>query len=358
MTVAPSFSSPASAAPLRVVQWATGNIGAYALRQVIAHPRLALQGVFAYGKDKIGRDAGDLCGLPATGVKATGDIADIVALKPDCVLYMPLATNLDEICTLLQAGVNVVTTRTDFHNPRLLAPQSRARIEAACERGGASLHSAGVSPGFITETMPLALATLQRRLDLLHIDEFANLSRRDSPDMLFGVMGFGEPPGPFDQGRLAYIQAAFAPSLQLVAEALSIPIERVEAHGELALAREDVAIAAGRIKAGSVAAQRVSVTLHAKTGAALAFRANWFCTDRIDADWPLLDTGWRIQIDGDAPLSIDMKFAVPLERMAEASPAFTANRAINAIASVCAAAPGIRTALDLPYPISPLIGPP
>ena len=43
----------------------------------------------------------------------------------------------------------------------------RERIEAACAKGNSSLYSTGSSPGFITEALPLALLSLQRRLDRL-----------------------------------------------------------------------------------------------------------------------------------------------------------------------------------------------
>ena len=82
---------------VRVVQWATGNIGTKSLRAVIEHPRLELVGLFVYSDDKVGRDAGELCGLPATGVAATRDIDDIVALEPDCVLYMPRQCDVDDV---------------------------------------------------------------------------------------------------------------------------------------------------------------------------------------------------------------------------------------------------------------------
>jgi 4-hydroxy-tetrahydrodipicolinate reductase len=35
--------------------------------------------------------------------------------------------------------------------------------------------------------------------------------------------------------------------------------------------------------------------------------------------------------------------------MAATTPAYTANRAVNAVAAVCAAVPGLRTTLDLPH---------
>src|SRR6516225_7641550 len=161
--------------PYRVVQWATGNIGARALRHVIEHPELTLAGVYAHTPGKAGKDAGELCGLGPTGIVATGAV--------------------------------------------------RERIEAACERGGTSIHSTGSSPGFITEALPLVLTSIQRRLDGLTISEFADLSQRDSPQMLFDVIGFGKPLEQFDARRLSYGRVSFGPSLQLVADALGVPLD-------------------------------------------------------------------------------------------------------------------------------------
>ncbi|HMO69243.1 MAG TPA: dihydrodipicolinate reductase, partial [Novosphingobium sp.] len=72
----------------RVIQWATGNVGSRALQRVIEHPRLDLVGLWVSSADKVGRDAGALCGLADTGVKATNDAAALIAMEADCVLYM------------------------------------------------------------------------------------------------------------------------------------------------------------------------------------------------------------------------------------------------------------------------------
>lgn len=50
----------------RVVLWGPGHIGEPALRAVIRHPGLELVGLVVFSETKAGRDAGDLCGLPAT----------------------------------------------------------------------------------------------------------------------------------------------------------------------------------------------------------------------------------------------------------------------------------------------------
>jgi 4-hydroxy-tetrahydrodipicolinate reductase len=55
-----------------------------------------------------------------------------------------------------------------------------------------------------------------------------------------------------------------------------------------------------------------------------------------------------VSVDGDAPLEVTLRMPIPLDRMADVSPAYTANRAVNAVPYVCAAAAGIVTTLDLP----------
>jgi hypothetical protein len=349
----------ATLTPLRVVQWATGNIGARSLRGIVEHPRLSLAGVYVYDSEKKGRDAGDLCGTGTTGVLATCDIEEVLELDADCVLYMPRACDFDDVCRLLAAGANVVTTRGEFHRPAHLDPATRGRVEAACAEGQTSIHSTGSSPGFITEAVPLVLSSIQRRLDRLVIDEFADLSQRNSPELLFEIMGFGKEPATFDARRFAFGRDSFGPSLELVAETMAMPLDAVESSGEIAVAAKDIEIAAGPLPAGSVAAQRMVVNGLRDGRPALTFRAPWYCTTDLDPAWTLGDTGWHISVDGDAPLEVDLRFAVPLERMAAVSPGFTANRAVNAVPVVCAAPPGIRTSVELPHIVAhlgPVIG--
>jgi hypothetical protein len=338
----------------RVVQWATGNIGARSLRGVIEHPALTLAGLYVYSAEKAGRDAGELIGLAPTGVTATRDVAEIVALAPDCVLYMPQSCDVDDVCRLLEAGANVVTTRGEFHHPASMDPAVRQRIEAACQRGNTSIHSTGSSPGFISEAVPLVLSSIQRRLESMTIEEYADLSQRDSPTLLFELMGYGADPASFDPRRWSHGAQSFGPSLRLVAEALGLPLDAVEATGEVATARATTKIAAGTIEAGTVAGQRMRVQGLRGGRPFLNFVATWYCTADLQPAWDLHPTGWRISVQGDAPLDIEMRFSVPLETMGDWTPGYTANRAVNAVPVVCAADPGIRTAVDLPQIIGTL----
>jgi 4-hydroxy-tetrahydrodipicolinate reductase len=134
----------------------------------------------------------------------------------------------------------------------------------------------------------------------------------------------------------------------VVADALSLPLDDVVATGQVAVARNATDIAAGRIEAGTIAAQRLEVTGMRGGRPLLSFSANWYLTPEVDPAWDLRVTGWHVLVEGDTPLDVDIHFPVPPEQWAATSPGLTAHRPVNAIPYVCAAAPGIRTSTELP----------
>ncbi len=127
-------AGPASK-PFRVVQWTTGNVGRRSVIAIVANPNLELVGCYAWSSDKVGRDAGELCGTEPTGVLATDDVDALLALGPDCVVYNPKWPGVDELVRILEAGINVVTTAAFITGDALGA--DRARIVDACRAGGA-----------------------------------------------------------------------------------------------------------------------------------------------------------------------------------------------------------------------------
>ena len=113
-------------------------------------------------------------------------------------------------------------------------------------------------------------------------------------------------------------------------------------------------IAAGILPPNSVAAQRITISGIRAGRALLKFRATWYCTAELEPAWDVRDTGWHISVGGDAPLEVSLHMPIPLDRMAEVSPAYTANLAVNAVPYVCGAAPGIHSTLDLPQVMATL----
>jgi 2,4-diaminopentanoate dehydrogenase len=353
-----------AASRYRVIQWATGNTGQRALREVIRHSDLDLVGVLVYDDAKHGVDAGDLCGEGATGVLATTDRDAILSVDADCCIYMPRATGrgqtragltedelVADVVALLEQGTNIVTTTSDlFARGVRFSDENRRRVEDACARGNSSAWASGSDPGFITETVPMALLSVQRHVDLIEIEEFGDLSRRPSAHMVMEQMRFGKPLDEFDPDRRKnHLFGEYQPPLSVLADVAGFAIDEWTAEGGVAAAKEDLQIVAGEIKAGTAAAQRIIVTGHSGGVDRVRFIQYGFVSRDVEPDWGLQPTGWRIRIHGDAPIDLTMPFPVPLDDLASVVPAFNANGPVNAIPYVCAAAPGLLTTEDLPH---------
>ena len=341
----------------RVAQWGTGFSGKVALQALIGHPDFDLVGVKVYSDAKAGRDAGELCGLGPTGVIVTKNIDDIIAAKPDCVVYMPARYDLDDVCRLLESGINISTLLENFHDPESLDREVRQRIEAACQRGGASIYSAGPSPGFITESVPLVLTSMQRRLDRLRIEEFADMSDRgDSPEM-FALLGFGGEPAAELVSRLEQLTALhFGASLRQLATAVSLPLDDVTSTATVATAKSPVQIGGRTFEAGTVAAWRIEVSGIRHGKPLLQMVPTWWITRDLEPAWdiPFERQGWRVRVDGDVPLDVTLQFTWPTEEERARSANGNVNRPVNAVPYVCQAPPGILSTFTLPQIIPTL----
>jgi 4-hydroxy-tetrahydrodipicolinate reductase len=335
----------------RVAQWGTGNVGLYALRTIIEHPRFDLAGVRVYSDAKVGKDAGELCGLPPTGVIATRDIEDIIAARPDCVVYMADHAEIDVICRLLESGINIATARMEFNHRETLAPDIRQRIEAACAEGRTSIYGSGSTPGWFTEVMPLALSAMERRFDCITLTDYADMASRNSPDMLFKVLPFGSDPAVVQANAAQGTATSSPPTISMVAAALGLPVDDVRTTREFAVARETFTIPAGTIEKGTIAAMQMSI--EGVRGNRTVIRRNsiWYLTRDIEPAWELRNTGLHYRVEGDLPLDVMITIPVSEAEYPKVSPALTANPVVNAVPYVCAAAPGILQTDELPLVI-------
>jgi hypothetical protein len=354
------MSETAKALPLpvrsktyRLAQWATGRIGAVSLKAILSSPQFKLVGVYVHSAEKEGQDAGDLCGMPATGVKATRDIEKIIVAKPDCIVANMEGPCGEDVCRFLEAGINIVTSRVDYLDPDRMDQDLRKRVEAACAKGGASIHSGGSSPGFSSEALPMVMLSMSRRVDSITIDEFADIPASCPDYQTVDQMGFGRPHDgkDLDPRFLEHAAHGFRQSINALAKALNAPLDSIEVRGETAQAKQRFLLPGGTpIEQGRVAAQRITVAGMRRGKALISFRINWYTTFDIEADWELRENGWRVQVDSDTPMDVHIKFRdKPGEEPFKAAMAgLTAYQVLNAAPFVVEAAPGIRTTGELP----------
>lgn len=337
---------------LRVIQWSTGNVGKTALKAVIERSDLELVGVYAQSKDKVGKDAGDLVGLGKTGVVATDDLDKLLRLKVDCVLHMPLpsaqfgsdpGTDLRNICRLLEAGKNVITT-VGYLYPKAYGADTVRALEAACAKGQASVHGTGLNPGWQGELLPLTMSSLVRRVDRIHVLESTDFAGYPSPEVIFGLMGMGKKPADFEAGSKRYvgwITGLFSEAIMMIADGIGAPLDRIDRTYEVLLADRPLDIAAGRVEPGTVAAQKWKWAGIVGGRELIVHETHWRAHGSLGKDWSPL--GGVVRVEGQPTVEIKFGHSWISDGLAA-----TAMHAVNAIPAVCAAKPGIRSFLDLP----------
>jgi 2,4-diaminopentanoate dehydrogenase len=106
-------------------------------------------------------------------------------------------------------------------------------------------------------------------------------------------------------------------------------------------------VAAGVIEPGTVSAQRFAYTAVVHGRDALTVEHVTRMGADQAPDWPT-GRGWRVTVEGTPSMVLDARIAVHGEDDTEQGCLGTAMHAVHAVGPVCAAAPGIRTFLDLP----------
>lgn len=340
---------------LKIIQWTTGNVARQTVRGILANRNLKLVGVFAYSAEKVGKDVAELCNLPeATGITATNDIAALLALKPDCVVYTPLHFNPSEVSRLLEAGVNVVTT-AEFLSGRNLAPADKRKLELAASNGQATLFGSGMHPGFTQLLTAVAtnICTDVRKVTLMEsvdVSAFAG-------DSNMNALGWGRPKGdPRHPNDVRDATLVFADGIDVLADLLGFTAGSVEptCRVDFAYATRDLDLPGRFIAKGSVA----GIDLHwegiynGKT--VIDLHERWLMGTDIEP--PIkAEHAYLIEVDADPQVRLRLEMlpdqdlaTLTVENMHEIGMRITGMPSVNAIPAVCAAAPGIRNYAGLP----------
>src|SRR5262245_43127211 len=338
----------------RVVQWTTGNVGKQSAIAIARNPDRELVGCYAWSPDKVGRDVGELCGVPPLGVTATNDVDALLALRPDCVVYNPMWPSTDELVRILAAGVNVVTTAAFINGRRLGA--DRKRLAEACERGRSSLFGTGINPGFV-ELLAIVVAGISDRIDKITINEAAHTMGYDSPETEKPA-GFGRPiDDPNLQKMTADGTAVFSEAVAMLADASGVELDDLVCTAEYAKATEELDLGSWRIAAGCVAGIAASWQGRVGDRTVVELNVRWKKAFTLEPDWKIED-GHVIEIQGRPTVRTTLQFLPPADFEATTLAHFmvlghimTAMPAVNAIPAVVAAPPGIVTYADVSLPL-------
>jgi 4-hydroxy-tetrahydrodipicolinate reductase len=181
------------------------------------------------------------------------------------------------------------------------------------------------------------------------VQEIVNYATYDQPEVVFGTMGFGQPldatPLLLAPGALRF---AWGGTLRLLAEGLGVALDEIREVHERVPAPETFDTPIGRVEEGTMAALRFEVQGIVNGRPALVVEHVTRLRDDLAPEWPRGDGGYRVIIRGVPHIQVDLDMADENGDHAVGGVVLTATRLVNAIPSVCAAPPGLLSALDLP----------
>lgn len=336
---------------LRVIQWTTGKVGKLALRGILDDPRLDLVGVYAWGEDKRGADAGALCGRPDCGVAATNDVDALVALGADVVIYTPFMADVDHVVQLLESGANVISSNL-FLNVGGIEGEVAERLEAACQRGGSSLYVSGVNPGWIN-AMAVALTAVCRDVQSVEISETADVSVYESKET-WEMMGMAKSEASPEVMAIAQgAMVSFRDAVRRMAEGLGWDLDEVEFSAEYATASRDVDLGFMTIPKDTHGAIRCGWHGRVEGRTVVHMEAIWFLTTELNEGWQRPDEHYHVVVKGEPTVDTHIQFIPPESWGNHEWDTMTAMPAVNAAFDVKAARPGVLTLRDMGLPAAP-----
>ena len=337
---------------MRVIQWATGSVGRTTLRRIIDSPDLELVGVYVTNPNKVGLDAGAIAKRPNTGIHATNNIEEILALDADVVIHTPLLLppyerQNDEVIRLLASGKNVISTN-GFYRPMFQGEAYSGPLLRAAQQGGATLAGSGLNPGVIAERLVTTYSAMMARIDHIRTRETIDASQSGSPGMIFGTMGLGVDPQAHDltTGPLAQLyNRFFAEVFDYVADKLGTSVTHIEPQHQLTLAPRDIELSVGVISKGCVAATTWQWLGTFANGITMEHKILW--TVAMDMHEVGDSSHWVVELQGRPNLrgTLDLSDRDPHAPPARAAMDATAAVIMNLIPSVVAAPAGF---FDLP----------
>jgi 4-hydroxy-tetrahydrodipicolinate reductase len=331
---------------LRVALCGVGDVGHYAIRGILSRPDMTLVGVQTFSPNKAGRDAAEVIGWDPCGTQLTTSLDDVLAQRPDALLYCGKSRSYEPVLPYLQAGVDVAYLGIpELLHPPSCPPEIREPIEKAALAGGASIMYGGIDPGFSTQLLPFVLSGVSELVDhltLYEVRDYDPLPLWRLNDLGLGLMDTSEcrffRPGVLDR--------TWGSSLRGLADVFGCPNIEVAEFRETHRCTDAIDVPARHVEVGAVSAIRFGVT--GTVDGVERFRLEHVNRLRRDeaTHWRHRQ-GYGVEIRGVPDYDLHLSLRDPAGKQDRPALFGTAMYNVNILPALIAAEPGIRTPFEL-----------
>jgi 4-hydroxy-tetrahydrodipicolinate reductase len=321
----------------RVIQYGVGAIGVEVARVLAGRPDVEMVAAIDSDPGKAGQDLGRVAGLGTDlGITVTTDTEAALALPADLVVHTT-GSYLEEVAPQLlaavDAGKNVLSTCEELAYPWDRHPDLSRRIDARAKAAGVTVVGTGVNPGFVMDTLALALSAACQSLSRLEIRRVVDVSRRRI--QLQRKVGVGITSEEFEErkatGRFGHV--GLMESARLVAHALAWQVDDWQEVLEPVVCADPRQAGKIRLERGQVAGIHQVVSGRSNSREVLRLELEMSAGVAQPRD--------EVVIEGQPPVHMVIEGGIHGDLA-------TAAIVANAIPAVVAARPGLLTMADLP----------
>ena len=325
---------------IRVVHFGLGPIGAAVAKEIAARPGFKIVGGIDTDPAKVGRDLGDVVGLPRRlGVKVSGDpAATLKKARPHVVLLCTSSSMkqvMPQLLTVLKAKVPIVATTEELAYPGYTHVRLARHVPSPPTTAKVAVLATGVNPGFVMDALPIAMTAVCQRVDRVTVYRIQDARHRRLPFQQ--KIGAGLTTEQFqkrvDEGSIKHV--GFTESIAMIADSLGWTLDRITDHVEPKLAQVTVSSEFLAVDPGYVCGIVQEGIGYRKKEPAIRLR--------MEAYLGAPDPYDLIEIDGNPRLSVRIAGGVHGD-------VATAAIVVNSIPKVLEATPGLRTMRDMPLP--------
>jgi 4-hydroxy-tetrahydrodipicolinate reductase len=216
---------------------------------------------------------------------------------------------------------------------------------------GRTCFTSGIDPGFANDLLPMTLMGVCGHVERVRVQEILDYASYAGD---YSPMGLGKP---MDHKAILenpeVLVYAWGHTVPMMADALGVELEKIDTVWEKWAATEDITYPFGVIKQGDCAAIRFEIRGWYKGEPRLILEHCNRVGKQAAPHWPrgkmYTDDVYKVLIEGEPNIEQETAFRDAATRDAnKAGCLATGMRAIHAIPAVCAAKPGLISALDLP----------
>jgi hypothetical protein len=331
---------------VRIIIMGCGIMGRRVAEALMPKTSFETVGALDVSPGLVGKDLGELFHQPQTTGITIEDDAQALFVRVDAdALVQTTQSHLTAVFPQLElgikAGLNIVSTCEELSYPWKRHPELAARIDHLAKQAGVTVVGTGINPGYLMDSLPLALTSPCLRVDSIRVTRMMNSARRRIPFQT--KVGTTMTPEEFRQkinegiitGHVGLLE-----SINMIASGLGWELdEATELPPEAVIAQESTESGMGTVPPGDVIGLK-SVAYALKDGEkviSLEFIANAGVREEYD----------EIVIKGEPEIHEKILGGVHGDTG-------TVSMTINTIPQAVKAAPGLKVMSELPAPCATL----